>query len=91
MKAALLRLLAKAGLKMGGLQTWIASLIIDKLLVLVKDLAIKSYVALKKFFKEKRQQKKDQRNEETYQDSLQDGVTEADQLDSTSDVLNGRR
>lgn len=88
-KKAVTFLLKRLGMTAGGPVYWLASFVLEKVLVILwaklKLYAAKTWDYLVKSWKNKSIDRKAERYEET----LQDGATEQEQIDATTDLLNG--
>jgi len=93
MKAWILSLITKAGIKLSGPVGWLVSLILDRVLIWVGQGLKKLYSSVKEYFRRKQQEKVDHENEERYNQTVGEGSapTQEELEDATSDLLNGRK
>lgn len=84
-------ILSKIGAGLAGPAGWLASLFIDRFLIWLEK-NLKLFIeSVNDAIKNQAERKNDEKNNEKYKESLQDGVTEQNLDDATSDFLNGRR
>lgn len=91
MKYLILALLKKAGVALSGPVGWLASLLIDRLLIWLEKKAREIYGDIRDRLKNDSERRKDEKNSEKYQQVLNDPNKSQAELDqATSDLLNGR-
>jgi hypothetical protein len=81
-------ILTKIGLAVSGPIGWVASLIIDKLLGVIITLLFQAAQSVKDKVVENQNKKEEAKAETKYEGTLQDGASEADQVEASTDVLN---
>lgn len=90
MKAIAALILKKIGAAATGPLGWVLSLLIDKILAFLWAKGKEGVIRFLQWAKLKWFGKSQDKKAENYEEALQDGATEQEQIDATTDLLNGR-
>lgn len=90
MKALAALILKKIGAAATGPLGWVLSLLIDKILKFLWEKGKEGLTRIWQTISLKWFGKSQDKKSEKYEETLQDGVTEQEQIDATTDMLNGR-
>jgi hypothetical protein len=83
-------ILSKIGAGLSGPTGLLVSMFIDKFLIWLEKSIVRLVQWINDTLKNKSERQIDEQNNEKYKESLQDGQSEKDLDNSTSDLLNGR-
>jgi hypothetical protein len=83
-------ILSKIGAGLSGPGAFLASMFMDRFLIWLEKSIVNLVQWINDNIKNKSERQIDEKNNEKYKESLQDGQSETDLNNSTSDLLNGR-